>query len=195
MPSHVGKLTPPRTLQAVMHLPQVHVPHISSLRLRYAFLDYSARLPYHSHLPVSRVEQTHSAGEPIRNYAPLARLRKPSPDRLIIPTPRLLVLQSCTQQEPLPWSSHLKNEYRKRATRAKGGRCGVMAKRVVNNAHISVCGASTHRPASKGLRAREAILSQSSETRPPPCQRYRLQYCQLIPGRPASRHRTAPSRR
>ena len=79
MPSHVGKLTPPRTLQAVMHLPQVHVPHISSLRLRYAFLDYSARLPYHSHLPVSRVEQTHSAGEPIRNYAPLARLRKPSP--------------------------------------------------------------------------------------------------------------------
>lgn len=94
MPSHVGKLTPPRTLQAVMHLPQVHVPHISSLRLRYAFLDYSARLPYHSHLPVSRVEQTHSAGEPIRNYAPLARLRKPSPDRLIIPTPRLLVLQN-----------------------------------------------------------------------------------------------------
>jgi hypothetical protein len=38
--------------------------------------------------------QTHSAGGPIRNYAPLARLRKPSPDRLIIPTPRLLVLQN-----------------------------------------------------------------------------------------------------
>ena len=71
-------------------------PHNCSVRLRYAFLDYamsfldlSARLLRHSHLPVSPFDQTQSAGGPIRNYAPLARLRSPSPDRLIIPTPRL----------------------------------------------------------------------------------------------------------
>jgi hypothetical protein len=58
------------------------------LRIRYAFLDYSVRLLRHSDLPVLHIDQTQSAGGPIRNYAPLARLRSSSPDRLIIPTPR-----------------------------------------------------------------------------------------------------------